>query len=343
MARLQPEDHERLAMELVTFAKDELQRRRKAPILISREDIDAQLKEARFPVHMVDPRIGSNQKSFRVWKHKYSSGADAQWKGLGHRHTVEGIIYVEKGEGYSVIDGIEYHWKPGDLICVPLFAWHRHAVTSAEQMVYVAATTGPLSMYLGLAVYEDERFPEHWIFADKGEESLKTLIPGKGGAPEGSTKVVLGTEAVAMSAADRLYLEALNFAPKEEERRRTGRVHVRGDELVFEPTRIGRIAPAIEPATGFHVQTIGTLFAEILPGKKSGAHRHSYEETEYVISGSGYTIVEDQRVDWKEGDTLCIPVFSWHQHFNTGKQTARFMVHHNRPYINAVPMLLEQN
>jgi gentisate 1,2-dioxygenase len=104
-------------------------------------------------------------------------------------------------------------------------------------------------------------------------------------------------------------------------------------------TRIGRIATANEPATGFHVQTIAKLFAEIPPGKRSGAHRHSYEETEYVISGNGYSIVEDQRVDWKEGDTLCIPVFSWHQHFNTGKQTARFMVHHNRPYIQNMGFL----
>jgi gentisate 1,2-dioxygenase len=343
MTRLRPEDHEKLAMELVTFAKDELQRRKKAPILITKEDIDTQLKDARFPVHMVDPRIGSNQKTFRFWKHKYNSGADAQWKTLGHRHTVEGIIYVETGQGYSVIDGIEYHWKPGDLICVPLFAWHRHVVTSTEQMIYLAATTGPLSMYLGLAVYEDERFPEHWIFADKGDESLKTLIPGKTGAPEGSTKVVLGTEAAAMSKADRLYVDALNYAPREEERRRAGRVHVRSDGLIFEPTRIGRIAPAIEPATGFHVQTIGTLFAEIPPGKKSGAHRHSYEETEYVISGNGYTIVEDQRIEWKEGDTLCIPVFSWHQHFNTGKQTARFMVHHNRPYMQNMGFLMVEH
>jgi len=343
MTMLRPEDHEKLAMELVTFAKDELQRRKKAPILIRREDIDAQLKEARFPVHMVDPRIGSNQKTFRFWKHKYSSGADAQWKSLGHRHTVEGIIYVERGEGYSVIDGIEYRWKPRDLICVPLFAWHRHVVTSDEQMVYVAATSGPLSMYLGLAVYEDERFPEHWIFADKGEESLKTLILGKTGGPEGSTKVVLGTKAVAVSKADQLYLDALNFAPREEESRRAGKVQVRGDELVFEPTRMGRIAPAIEAATGFHVQTIGTLFAEIPSGKKSGAHRHSYEETEYVIAGNGYTIVEDQRVDWKEGDTLCIPVFSWHQHFNTGKQTARFLVHHNRPYMQNMGFLMVEH
>jgi hypothetical protein len=35
MTTLKPEDHERLAMELVTFAKDELQRRKKAPILMS--------------------------------------------------------------------------------------------------------------------------------------------------------------------------------------------------------------------------------------------------------------------------------------------------------------------
>ena len=32
---------------------------------------------------------------------------------------------LEKGEGYSVIDGLEYRWKPGDTVCVPMFAWHR--------------------------------------------------------------------------------------------------------------------------------------------------------------------------------------------------------------------------
>src|SRR5262245_42288365 len=195
---------------------------------------------------------------------------------------------------------------------------------------------GPLSMRTSV-------FPSIGFSPTKEKSRLKTLIPGKTGAPEGSTKVVLGTGAVAISKADQLYLDALNYAPGEEKRRRAARVHVRGDELVFESTRIGRIAPAIEPATGFYVQTIGTLFAEIPPGKRSGAHRHSYEETEYVIAGNGYTIVEDQRVDWKEGDTLCIPVFSWHQHFNTGKQTARFLVHHNRPYMQNMGFLMVEH
>src|SRR5262252_7329895 len=82
-------------------------------------------------------------------------------------------------------------------------------------MVHLAATTGPLCMYIGLAVYEDERFPEQWIFAQKGEEELKSLVPGKSGAPEGSTKVTLGADlGSARSEADRLYAKALNFAPK---------------------------------------------------------------------------------------------------------------------------------
>ena len=64
---------------------------------------------------------------------------------------------------------------------------------------------------------------------------------------------------------------------------------------------------------------------------KSGAHRHLYEEIEYVLSGKGYSIIEDQRYDWKKGDAFSIPMFGWHQHFNTGDETARFLVHTSRP------------
>ena len=345
MAILKPEEHEKLALELVKFANEELERRRKAPVLIRGEEIEAQLKESKFPVHMVDPRIGSNQKSFRFWKCRASAHRrNTEWKSLGHRHTVEAVIYFEEGEGYSVIDGVSYQWKPGDCICVPMFAWHRHAVTRGDWMVHLAATTGPLSMYLGLAVYEDERYPEHWIFAQKGEEALKTLIPGKSGAPGGSTRVALGGgDREALSPTDRLYLDMLGFAAGEEKERRAGKVLVRGDDLAFEPTRMGNVALVVDPATGFHMRTIGTLVAEIPPGKRSGAHRHMYEETEYIISGQGYSVIEDQRHEWKKGDTLCIPVFAWHQHFNTGSEAARLLVHHNRPYMKNLGFLMVEH
>ncbi|MFQ5542504.1 MAG: cupin domain-containing protein, partial [Candidatus Binatia bacterium] len=76
---------------------------------------------------------------------------------------------------------------------------------------------------------------------------------------------------------------------------------------------------------------------------RSGAHRHLYEEVNYIIRGRGYSIIEDRRVEWKAGDALCIPVFGWHQHFNTGGEPARFLVHHNRPFMqNLGHMLVQQ-
>ena len=103
------------------------------------------------------------------------------------------------------------------------------------------------------------------------------------------------------------------------------------------------IAVVVDPETGFNMRTIGTLVAELPPGKRSGAHRHIYEETNYVMAGQGYSIIEDQRFEWKKGDTLCIPVFSWHQHFNTGKEPARFLVHHNRPYMENMGFLIVEH
>jgi gentisate 1,2-dioxygenase len=122
----------------------------------------------------------------------------------------------------------------------------------------------------------------------------------------------------------------LAYAQEEEKRRRAGKVIAKGKELRFGPTPMGRVAYAVEPRLGYHVKLLSTLFAEIPAGKRSGAHRHIYEETNYVLSGQGYSIIEDQRYEWKKGDTLVIPVFAWHQHFNTGKETARFLVHSSR-------------
>ena len=37
-------------------------------------------------------------------------------------HTHQGglVIYVTRGAGYSVFDGVEHHWKPGDLLILPV-------------------------------------------------------------------------------------------------------------------------------------------------------------------------------------------------------------------------------
>jgi gentisate 1,2-dioxygenase len=251
------------------------------------------------------------------------------WKTLGHRHTVEAVLYVLQGRGYSIIDGVRYDWAPGDFISVPMFSWHLHLNTGNEDFIYLAATTGPLSLSLGLAVYEDERYPDYWVFGHKSESAMKSLIPGA----DDSTRIRLVEDnaRAALSAVDVLYKEQLLFSSGEEKRRRASRVLVKGSDIKLGKTPMGRVFYVVDPKTGYLMRVLGTLVAEITPGKRSGAHRHLYEEVNYVVSGRGYSLIEDRRYDWSEGDVLCIPVFSWHQHFNTGNEPARFLVHHSRP------------
>ena len=48
-----------------------------------------------------------------------------------HRHTTEAVLYIVKGNGHTVMhyDGEEEQrvdWEEGDLIGIPLWAWHQH-------------------------------------------------------------------------------------------------------------------------------------------------------------------------------------------------------------------------
>ena len=275
--------------------------------------------------------MGFNHRTFRFWINRIPAGEEEGmgWKTLGHRHTVEAVIHVLQGKGHSIIDGVRYDWEPGDFISVPMFSWHRHLNTGNEDFIYLAATTGPLSLALGLAVYEDERYPDYWVFGHKSESAMKSLIPGA----DDSTRVSIKRQQ-RQNRSIRPMRSTRNscFFPAA---KRSGGVPaaylVEKRRVEFEKTPMGRVRYVIDPKTGFLMRVLGTLLAEISPGKRSGAHRHMYEEVNYVISGKGYSLIEDRRYDWSEGDVLCIPVFSWHQHFNTGDRPARFLVHHNRP------------
>lgn len=341
MAILRPDKRDQMFMESVRFAKNEVEQRQKAPVIIKAEEIETQFKNHSH-VYLVDPRLGFHNRTFRFWINRIPAGEEEGmgWKTLGHRHTVEAVIYVLQGKGHSIIDGVRYDWEEGDFISVPMFSWHRHLNTDSKDFIYVAATTGPLSLSLGLAVYEDERYPEYWVFGGKGEKSMESLIPG---AVEGN-RVRMKTESdrPSRNTTDGLYEEHLLFASREEQRRRAGQVLKKGRDIRFEITSMGRLAYVIDPKTGFLMRVLGTLVAEISPGKNSGAHQHMYEEVNYILSGKGYSIIEDKRYDWGKGDVLCLPLFSWHQHFNIGDEPARFLVHHNRPLMENLGFMYVQ-
>jgi quercetin dioxygenase-like cupin family protein len=319
------------------YAREELERRKKSKVLVTAEEVESQFNDERQNSHILiaDPFIGSNQKTFRFWVNRGPiDRGSAEGRTLGHRHTVEAVIYIHQGSGWSIIDGVKHPWEAGDLICVPVFAWHLHFNQLDVPLIHYAATTGPLSMYQGIAIYEDDRYPELWVYANQGDEAQRTLIPG------GTERDRIVYDQTKWKPAARLnggeptsaelYYEQLEYAQEEEKRRRQSKVVVRQKDLKFGSTPMGRIAYAVDPRLGFHVKLLSTVVAEVPPGKRSGAHRHLYEETDFVLAGSGYAIVDDRRYDFKKGDSLIIPRFAWHQYFCTGDEPARFLVHTDR-------------
>ena len=110
---------------------------------------------------------------------------------------------------------------------------------------------------------------------------------------------------------------------------RVGREHAMGD-LAFEPTAMGRIAYMVDPRLGFQSKALAVVMAEVPPGRRSGAHRHLYDEIDLVVSGRGKVIVEDSEYEFDPLDVISIPGFSWHQYFNTGAEPLRILAINTR-------------
>src|SRR5438105_11290657 len=94
--------------EQIKYGKAEQKRRKEAPVLVRWDAVYPLLEGAKEAVYIVDPRLGFNNRTHRFWLNALPPGGEEgqQWKTLGHRHTVEAVIYWLEGSGYSIIDGI---------------------------------------------------------------------------------------------------------------------------------------------------------------------------------------------------------------------------------------------
>lgn len=85
--------------------------------------------------------------------------------------------------------------------------------------------------------------------------------------------------------------------------------------------------------------TIGGL----LPGQLTNKHRHTYETVLYVLEGRGYTIVEDERVEWQAGDAVYIPSWAWHCHQNlSDTEPAKYLACENAPQLQNLGVALRE-
>jgi hypothetical protein len=103
------------------------------------------------------------------------------------------------------------------------------------------------------------------------------------------------------------------------DRQSTGQVVVSLDDREYHTTKQGKLLYYLNsdiykntPLQDWRVFTHSLI-------NQSGKHRHQGGLVIYVIEGKGWSIVDDERVDWEGGDLLLLPIKKGgvtHQHFN---------------------------
>jgi len=69
-----------------------------------------------------------------------------------------------------------------------------------------------------------------------------------------------------------------------------------------------RVVYPVNPVTGGPAMpTIGCYVQLLRPGEHTQAHRHTSSAAFHVIEGSGYAVVDGQRLDWEDKDVFCVP------------------------------------
>ncbi len=110
-----------------------------------------------------------------------------------------------------------------------------------------------------------------------------------------------------------------------EKERQQARRNIHEDELEWvQTTQDRRAALLVSPETGFRTWGTTSMIAEIMPGEHTGSHKHG-EEAIFIVEGSGYSVIDNVRYDWKQHSGILIPFGSVHQHFNNGDVPVRYI------------------
>lgn len=109
----------------------------------------------------------------------------------------------------------------------------------------------------------------------------------------------------------------------DQERRNQGRRFIKASEVKLEPEEKNGIwwGGLVSQDLGFDNRIIEVDCHIYPPGTHSVTHKHN-EAIIIVLRGHGYSLLNDERIDWGPGDTLYIAQGVWHQHHVTSEEPA---------------------
>ena len=178
--------------------------------------------------------------------------------------------------------------EPGDLVLTPSWTWHDHNNEGDEPMIWLDGLDVPLVRYLRANFYE--AYPED-------QQPIVGVAESERKFASGSLRPAWEDTSVPYSPLwhykwDKTY-EALQ---------RLAEVDASPfDDVAMEFS---------DPVTGGPVLRTMTCWVQMIrPGICTRAHRQTSCAVYQVYKGEGYSVIDGQRFDWREGDFFVVPPF----------------------------------
>jgi len=211
-----------------------------------------------------------------------------------HRHTQSAIRFITEGEGaYTIVQGERIYMQEGDFLTTPKNLWHGHGHVGEKPMIWMDALDIPTIYSIGGTFFEP--YADGLQQPDVPDNFSELRYAGGMVRPVGDDKFTVAPLA--------------NFKWRRTEDAIKGLMN-------FDPNPYeGFAVEYINPSNGKSANpTMGTRMQHLPKGFHTKAHRHTHSVIYHAHKGSGYTVINGVRFDWKNGDYFVVPNWAWHEH-----------------------------
>ena len=211
-----------------------------------------------------------------------------------HRHTQSAIRFISEGEGaYTIVQGERIYMQEGDFLTTPKNLWHGHGHVGEKPMIWMDALDIPTIYSIGGTFFEP--YADGLQQPDVPDNFSELRYAGGMVRPVGDGKYTVAPLAnFKWNRTVDAIKGLMNFDPNPYE---------------------GFAIEYINPSTGKSANpTMGTRMQHLPKGFHTKAHRHTHSVIYHAHKGSGYTIINGIRFDWKKGDYFVVPNWAWHEH-----------------------------
>lgn len=242
-----------------------------------------------------------------------------------HRHTPAAIRFILSGSGaYTDVEGERIGMEEGDLILTPSWTWHDHGNETDRPIVWFDGLDAPLVRALRADFFEPDETLQHRLLRPSGHTPRRV---GSGLLRPVAARAGFGGEGV------------LPLIYRWREVARELRRQAEGEGDPWDGVALQYVNPVTGGST---LPTLDCWIQLLRPGEHTQAHRHTGSAIYRVFRGEGYSVIDGRRLDWREGDTLALPSWAWHEHANTGEGEAILFSMNDAPVLRALGLYREE-